>query len=385
MIICKICNAELNNNIALGLHVKHHNINSKEYYDRYLKKPNEGICPVCKKETKWQSLDRGYLKHCSCKCTQNDKNVIQKRENHFIEKYGVKNPYQSEEIKEKIKQTHLQGTGYEYNLQNPETIKRAKQTKLEKYGDVNYNNIEKAKQTCIKKYNVDSFSKTNEFKEMLLEKVDFYEIAKKGKITHSKKINQMKEAGYITIQEAFIKYGQSWYKNNIVPILYKNHTGFISSENEKKIEEYYINNNGHSSQEENKLLDILHKYYNDNIIHGENKVIAPLELDFFLPKLNIAIEYNGMYWHSTKFKENDYHYNKSIQCFNKGIRLIHFYEFEKWEYIEDFIKNMINKTEIITNDFNKFSPLQLSKDKVVFSGPQLISTNIYGSGTFSVL
>ena len=187
------------------------------------------------------------------------------------------------------------------------------------------------------------------------------------------------------MQEAFIKYGQSWYKNKIVPIIYKNHIGFISSENVKKIEEYYINNNGHSSQEENQLLDILHKYYNGNVIHGENKIIAPLELDFFLPELNIAIEYNGIYWHSTKFKENDYHYNKSIQCYNKGIRLIHFYEFEKWEYIEEFIKNMINKTEIITNDFNKFSPLQLSKDIVVFSGPQLISTNIYGSGTFSVL
>ena len=76
---------------------------SKQYYDLYMKKPNEGICPVCGKETKWQSFDRGYLKHCSYKCTQNDNKVVEKRECHFIEKYGVKNPYQAEEIKEKIR------------------------------------------------------------------------------------------------------------------------------------------------------------------------------------------------------------------------------------------------------------------------------------------
>ena len=45
---------------------------------------------------------------------------------------------------------------------------------------------------------------------------------------------------------------------------------------------------------------------------------------------------------------------------------------------------MINKTEVITNDFNKFSTLQLNIDKVDFSGPQPLSSNIYGSGTFNV-
>lgn len=89
IIICQICDKELKNNIALGLHVKSHNMTSKQYYDLYMKKPNEGICPVCRKETKWQSFDRGYLKHCSYKCTQNDIKVVEKRECRFIEKYGV--------------------------------------------------------------------------------------------------------------------------------------------------------------------------------------------------------------------------------------------------------------------------------------------------------
>ena len=39
----------------------------------------------------------------------------------------------------------------------------------------------------------------------------------------------------MTLQELFSIYGQSWYKNNLVPILYKYHCGFISLEDVDKI------------------------------------------------------------------------------------------------------------------------------------------------------
>lgn len=382
--ICLECGQHIKNNIALGLHVKKHNMTSQEYYDKHLIKSNEGICPTCNKQTPWHSFGRGYLNHCSYKCSQNDSNVIKKRENHFLNKYGVKNPYQSEEIKQKIQQTNLARYGVAYNLQRSEIIARSKQTKLEKYGDQNYNNYDKAKTTCLEKYGVDSYSKTDEFKNTLRDKINFYEISKKGLKTHSKRVAHQCSLGYITIQEAFIKYGQSWYKNRIVPILYKYHTGFVSIDDEQIIKDYYENNNGHSSQEENMLLEILKKYYNGTIIHGEHKIISPLELDFYIPDLNIAIEYNGIYWHSNKFKSPDYHYNKSINCFNKGIRLIHFYEFEEWSYIEQFIKDLFSNNEHITNNFDKYSPLLFNYSTIEFSGPQLLECNIYGSGTFNL-
>ena len=309
MIQCKICSKELKNNIALGLHVKQHNLNSQQYYNLYLKKPNEGICPVCGKPTKWWSLDKGYMQHCSYKCTQNDKNVIHKRELHFIKKYGVKNPYQAQEVKDMIVAQNLERYGYEYNLQRPEIIEKGRQTKLKLYGSPTYNNSNKAMQTCMEKYGTNSFSAN------------------------------------------------------------KKHTS--------------------TSKKEAKLYKILKKYCLDEIILNTFDVIFPLELDIFIPSLNLAFEYNGSYWHSTEVIEKSYHYNKSIQCYNKGIRLIHFYEFESWEYIEDFICKLFNNTEIITNDFNKYSPLQFNK-KADFSGPQLLKDNvygytIYGSGTFTIL
>ena len=106
-----ICNQEVKNYVSLGLHLRRtHNIDSKLYYDTYLRKPNEGYC-ICGKETSFQGIRLGYLKYCSSKCSNNDLEVIHKREQTCFNHYGVTNPYQSEEIKEKIKQTMLSNTG----------------------------------------------------------------------------------------------------------------------------------------------------------------------------------------------------------------------------------------------------------------------------------
>lgn len=78
MIICKICNKEFSTNKQLSWHVKHHNLTNKEYYDKYLKKDNEGICLTCGKPTTFISMNLGYHQHCSKKCTNLDKELQEK-------------------------------------------------------------------------------------------------------------------------------------------------------------------------------------------------------------------------------------------------------------------------------------------------------------------
>jgi hypothetical protein len=70
--ICQICQAECNGPKGLGLHInKTHNLSPKEYYDKYLRKPDEGMCG-CGKEVPFGSLGRGYEgKHCSQQCMLN--------------------------------------------------------------------------------------------------------------------------------------------------------------------------------------------------------------------------------------------------------------------------------------------------------------------------
>ena len=50
---CKICGLESSSYNGLSHHItKTHNISNKEYYDKYLLKDNENICPICNKKNK---------------------------------------------------------------------------------------------------------------------------------------------------------------------------------------------------------------------------------------------------------------------------------------------------------------------------------------------
>ena len=66
---CEICGRECNRFIGLSSHItQKHKIKIKEYYDKYLKKENEGICLKCGKETKFIGLIYGYYKYCLFSC-----------------------------------------------------------------------------------------------------------------------------------------------------------------------------------------------------------------------------------------------------------------------------------------------------------------------------
>ena len=95
------------------------------------------------------------------------------------EKYGVENPFQSEEIKAKIRETCKNRYGVEYNTQSEKIKNQIKQTNLEKYGTefAAQSDIvkEKYRQTCLEKFGVDNYFKyqpfiDNNFNEELINK-----------------------------------------------------------------------------------------------------------------------------------------------------------------------------------------------------------------------
>jgi DNA-directed RNA polymerase subunit RPC12/RpoP len=77
-------------------------------------------------------------------------------------------------------------------------------------------------------------------------------------------------------------------------------------------------------------------------------VISPKELDIYIPEKKLAIEYNGLYWHSeiSGQKDKNYHLNKTAECEKQGIQLIHIFENE-WIQKQYIIKNILqNKLKI---------------------------------------
>lgn len=82
------------------------------------------------------------------------------------------------------------------------------------------------------------------------------------------------------------------------------------------------------SSPENDLLEYVRSIYNGHIIENDRLVLSGKELDIYLPDKKLAIEFDGSYWHSSVFKEKDYHFKKSVACGKVGINLIHIFEYE---------------------------------------------------------
>ncbi len=96
----------------------------------------------------------------------------------------------------------------------------------------------------------------------------------------------------------------------------------------------------HSSFEEKELVDFLSTIYSGEIIENDRKILGK-ELDIYIPGKNIAIEYNGLFWHSTFYnKDKNYHKNKTDLCEQKGIRLIHIFS-DEWRDKKDICKSII--------------------------------------------
>ena len=87
------------------------------------------------------------------------------------------------------------------------------------------------------------------------------------------------------------------------------------------------NNNSISEQ---KVLNFIKNKLNLKVISKNKDIISPYELDIYVPDKKIAIEYNGLRWHSEKFgKDKNYHLNKTELCQKQGIQLIHIFE-DEW-------------------------------------------------------
>ena len=101
-----------------------------------------------------------------------------------------------------------------------------------------------------------------------------------------------------------------------------------------------------ASKLEIEIVNFIKTFYLGEIITNSKNIIPPMELDIFLPTLNLAIEFNGGYWHSERFKDKNYHLLKYNLCKSKGIRLVSIWEWEivkDKEKIKNFIKNIIIK------------------------------------------
>jgi len=413
MVKCKICEKEFKDNRALSYHVKSHKLTSREYYDKYIGESNKcnvcgketrfisitsGYCDHCSYEctrksdvTKKKRRDTCNKKFGSDYFFSSTKGKIKVKEGN-LKKYGVKNPAQSEEIKAKIQATNLERYGESCVLKNEDVKKKIKITCLKKYGVTHHLkdpnilkkqietvrkkfgvcNIAKNKdirnqiiKTCIEKYGNPSVFGSNYFKEIVIEKF----LNNFGVINPMKSLEIRKLHSKIQKRNMFkkIKSGQRTNYKYVPLFSYDEFKGVhhkhkylwfclnCSTKFNDHIDDGHIPrcpicvpiNKGFSKME--KEISEFIQSLNIDLIENDRHIIPPKELDIYIPSHNLAIEFDGLYWHSeiTGRKNQLYHLEKTEQCEEKGIQLLHIFEDEwinKPLIVKSMIKNKLGKS-----------------------------------------
>lgn len=100
------------------------------------------------------------------------------------------------------------------------------------------------------------------------------------------------------------------------------------------------------SNMQNDLYDFISNITSFKIYRNTKSIITPMELDIFIPEKNLAIELDGLYWHSEQCLKQriknprTYHLKKTKLCEENGIRLIHIFE-DEWVHKQEIVKNRI--------------------------------------------
>ncbi len=259
-----------------------------------------------------------------------------------IERYGVDNVAKSDSIKKKIMDTCLLKYGSHYYMSSNDFKEKSKKTLFENYGVFNptesYIIKKKIMDTCLLKYGRHHYMSSDDFKEKskttLIENyntINLYENEdyRKSKYEIANDINYIK------------------YLHSTISLFNcdKEHDFEISSDN------YYHRNKNNiplctvcnpigdsKSIKEKNLLEFIQNNYQGEVISSYRD---SLEIDIYLPELNIGFEFNGLYWHSSKFKDKSYHLDKTNYFKEKDIKIIHIWE-DDWMFKQDIIKSQIN-------------------------------------------
>lgn len=270
----------------------------------------------------------------------------------FLEKYGFISPSKNDIVKEKIRNTNLERYDSESPLQNEDIKLKLIKTNLERYGVSNVSQLNDIKNKIIQnnllKYNKEHFFQTDKFKvkrdNTIRDKygVDNYfnSLHREKHIINQKKINYP-DLDIIEYENRIFTIRcdrcESNYKieTDLLYKRYKNNNIVCTNCNSK-----YDKFRSSGEIEICFLLD-------DNGIKYQTSVrdiIKGRELDIYLPDYNIAIEYNGMFWHSEYFKERGYHKQKNDMCQEANINLLQIWE-NDWndqrDKMEDFILNKL--------------------------------------------
>lgn len=334
-------------------------------YIHQIQKPH---CKMCSNPVRYSSGK--FKNYCSNKCRANDPDWKKQHSEAF--KNGKIDIVVREE---KRKKTSLERTGYTNSFKDPAIREKGRLTNLERYG-------------------VEHAIQLDEYKK------------KRKMIYHNRYGTEHPSLKHITHLEHW------WNKEFIIEYFLDKDKCFKLKDFMKYfnccqprahtlLKELNINysKSAGSSQKEKLLYNqIKAKYKNIRIEHNTRDYISPLELDIVLPDYNVAIEFNGIYWHSVRnnlLQDKYRHHKKAVLCRDNNLQLLHCYEDINIEYVLNILDNIINRVDnnlqfnlpkeeevVIDLDYDNGLWLETDYECIDYIEPQLIECDfeLYNSG-----
>lgn len=334
---------------------------------------------------RWVSLQEGYKKHCSNACSYASGDRVKKAKLTNIERYGVDNPLKSKEIQEKNKLIILEKYGVDNIMKSKKFRDKAETTNIERYGVKNVfqsEDIKKiVKHTMLERYGVEHPSQSKDLLKLKEDnfivkygmKNQFQKPENKIKAQIALNSDKTKQVRIDTSYRKFITLIEEKYKGlNIESI---NDDRSIDINCSKCNTTYNIQNNllqqryfrdcienpclncfkveDSFSIGEQELYNFV-KEIDDKIevLQRDRSILKPKELDIYIPSKKLAIEYNGLYYHSDVYGGQDKHLLKMKLCQELGISLINIFE-DQWkdknkkEIVKSRIKNFFGLNDKI--------------------------------------
>lgn len=281
----------------------------------------KGSCNTCQKPTSFISFDKGYREYCGPTCNAEVRQS--KREQTNIKRYGVKNAFQAEEVKQRYKNNLQQKYGE--GVVNPSQIEGVIQKKMDnaetKWGghwmkDDGVKN--KMRQSLKQRYGCDNanYIGRENLPEILADDAQLVTLWNEHKSTQgvADALNVSQHTVYLRLKNLVdLSRGHSYPQKQITEFIQSIYNGTIIE--------------------------------NDRSVHGGGRNAK--HLDIYLPDEKIAFEFCGLYYHSeVTIQDTNYHQNKMLVCEQQGIRLVTIFSdewFTKQEICKNRIRVILNK------------------------------------------
>lgn len=296
------------------------------------------LCKQCNVPAPWNIEKRTYRTYCSSKCANSDFTVMDKRRATNLTKYGCVSPLGNSDVRIKIKKTTIDRYGVD-NISQSEETKLKKQTTCMLNFGVAYPRQcktikEQSQQTCLEKYGHTNVLASEYGKAKTKQTLN----ALYGKdYTNQQHISteilcQLNDKDWLYNEHVVLKQSLTQIANNLkindtTVGKYLHQHGIIT--------QLFFTSMG--EQEIRTFVDSLKV----ETCYNVRDIIPPYELDIYIPKHGLAIEYCGLYWHSEqRGKHRQYHETKYKKCKEQNIQLLTIFE-DEWSKRQEQIKQKI--------------------------------------------